>query len=255
VFCWGTSKENRLLPVQYFSHRTLFILFILGILSAVAIFVPVYFISLFFQFAKGDGALKAAGRLAPFLVVLVISCVMQGGIMGKDGRYAPWYIGSSALVIIGSALMYTVDSETSTAKVYGYSIILGFGAGSVIQTGFTVSQAIVPRSEMSLAVAFANLSQLIGIVVALIVANSIFLNVAQNSVGRLLPNATPLMIKSAISGTGSTVVKSLNPELKAKVLDAIIDAISKTYIFVIACSSLEFLFSLLLKWEKVFLNL
>ena len=53
------------------------------------------------------------------------------------------------MIIIGSALMYTVDENTSTAKVYGYSIILATGAGSIIQLGFVVAQAVVPRSEMS----------------------------------------------------------------------------------------------------------
>ena len=69
--------------------------------------------------------------------------------MGKDGRYAPWYTISAAIVIAGSALMFTVDENTSTSRIYGYSALLGIGAGCVVQTGFIVAQAIVPRSEMS----------------------------------------------------------------------------------------------------------
>ena len=69
--------------------------------------------------------------------------------MGKEGHYAPWYLGAATLIIVGSALMYIVDENTSTARIYGYSIILAAGAGCIIQTGFIVSQAVVPRSEMS----------------------------------------------------------------------------------------------------------
>lgn len=69
--------------------------------------------------------------------------------MGKEGHYAPWYIGASILVIIGSALMYTVNETTSTAKIYGYSILLASGAGCIFQIGLIVAQAVVPRSEMS----------------------------------------------------------------------------------------------------------
>lgn len=146
----GTTPKHRLLPVPYFKSRTLLLLFIITTLCVAAIFVPVYFISLFFQFAKGDGALKAAGRLAPFLVTVVVSGLVQGGVMGKEGHYTPWYLLSSAMVIAGSALMYTVDADTSTSRVYGYTSLLGFGAGCVIQTGFIVAQAIVPRHEMPL---------------------------------------------------------------------------------------------------------
>ena len=69
--------------------------------------------------------------------------------MGKEGHYQPWFLGATVLIIIGSSLMYTVDVGTSVGKIYGYSIILATGAGCIIQTGFIVAQAVVPRSEMS----------------------------------------------------------------------------------------------------------
>ena len=69
--------------------------------------------------------------------------------MGKEGHYMPWYIIANVLIIVGSALMYTVNENTSTARIYGYSIILATGAGCIMQASFIVAQAIVPRSEMS----------------------------------------------------------------------------------------------------------
>lgn len=94
-----------------------------------------------------------------------------------------------------------------------------------------------------------------GIVVALTVSNTIFLNLAQKYVGAVLPDADPAMIKAAISGTGSDFVKSLSPELQRAVLNAIIKAMSRVYLFVVTTSSLEFLLSFGLKWERVFVEL
>lgn len=67
----------------------------------------------------------------------------------KEGHYTPWYIAASVLIVIGSALMYTVNETTSTAKIYGCSILLATGAGCLVRLGFIVAQAVVPRSEMS----------------------------------------------------------------------------------------------------------
>ncbi|KAL8989002.1 MAG: hypothetical protein Q9177_002018 [Variospora cf. flavescens] len=123
--------------------------------------------------------------------------------MGKEGHYQPWYLGANALIVVGSALMYTVNENTSTARIYGYSIILATGAECVIQTGFIVAQAIVPRSDMSSAVSFTNLAQIGGLVIALTLANTIFLDVAAQQVADVLPQADPDAIKAAISGAGS----------------------------------------------------
>ena len=103
------------------------------------IIIPIYFIPLFFDFTKGDRALDAAVRLLPFISHLIFFSLVNGGVMGKEGHYMPWYIITNVLIIVGSALMYTVKENTSLAKVYGYSIILAIGASCTIQTSFIVT--------------------------------------------------------------------------------------------------------------------
>lgn len=149
VYCLFTTFERRLLPAQYFRSRTLAIQFFVSLVIGGPIFIPVYFIPLFFQFTKGDGALDAAVRLLPFMFMVVFFSLANGAAMGKDGHYAPWYYFASIMIIIGSALMYTVDENTSTSRIYGFSVILGIGAGCVVQTAFIVAQATVSRREMS----------------------------------------------------------------------------------------------------------
>lgn len=124
-------------------------MFFLSCAGAPPVIVPVYFISLFYQFAKGETALDAAVKLLPFIFMTVLFSMLNGGIMGKEGHYAPWFMIASPLIIAGSALMYTVDEHSNSAMVSGYSALLGIGAGCLIQICFIVGQAIVPRGEMS----------------------------------------------------------------------------------------------------------
>jgi hypothetical protein len=149
AFSIFTTPEHRLLPIHYFKTRTLALMFFLSCAGAPPVIVPVYFISLFYQFAKGDTALDAAVKLLPFIFMTVLFSMLNGGIMGKEGHYAPWFMIASPLIIAGSALMYTVDEHSSSAMVSGYSALLGIGAGCLIQICFIVGQAIVPRAEMS----------------------------------------------------------------------------------------------------------
>ncbi|KAH8728394.1 major facilitator superfamily domain-containing protein [Phaeosphaeriaceae sp. PMI808] len=250
-----TTTETRLLPVHYFKKKTLALLFFLSIGGAPPIIVPVYFISLYFQLVKGDTALDAAVKLLPFIFMTVLFSLFNGGIMGKEGHYAPWFLVASPIIIAGSALMYTVDEHSSDSMIYGYTALLGIGAGCLIQICFIVVQAIVPRDEMPPSVAFINLDQSSGMTIGLTVANAVFLNLAQKYIGNVLPNANPDQINAAISGTGSIFIKSLSAKEQQHVISAITRAISKPYLLLAAIASIELILSFFLKWERVFLEM
>lgn len=94
-----------------------------------SIFLPAYYIPLFFQFTRGDSALESGVRLLPFIMLLIFAVIISGGLMAKFGHYMPWYTAGGALVLVGSALMVTVDASTSAAQIYGYTVVIGFGAG------------------------------------------------------------------------------------------------------------------------------
>ncbi|MCJ1405451.1 hypothetical protein MMC11_008679 [Xylographa trunciseda] len=249
-----TTPDRRLFPVHFLKSRTMILMFIESAASGAGIFIPVYFIPLFYQFAEGTTALSAAVRLLPFLCLLVFFSLLNGAILSKDGHYAPWYVGATALIVIGSSLMYTVNETTSTAAIYGYSSIIGIGAGCTFQAGFIVAQAAAPRSEMSLAVAYINLAQISGLVIVLTLANTIFLNVAQENIAAVLPTADSATIQLALSGTASSFLQTLSPAVQAQVLHAIISAISKTYILAIAGGALGLVCALAMKWERLVLE-
>jgi hypothetical protein len=71
----------------------------------------------------------------------------------------PWYTVGGLLIVTGGALMYTVDQNTSTARVYGYSVLIGFGDGLFAQASFSVAQAIVDPDLIASAVGFITCAQ------------------------------------------------------------------------------------------------
>jgi hypothetical protein len=46
------------------------------------------------------------------------------------------------------------DLQTSTAKIYGYQVLLGIGLGAYLQSGYAVIQSILPPSDLAYAVSF-----------------------------------------------------------------------------------------------------
>lgn len=250
-----TTKQRRIFPVEFLSRKIMLLLFAQTASASTSTFLPIYFIPLFFQFVRNDSALEAGVRLLPFVVFLVVMCVANGAIMSATGYYFPWYICGGVFNLIGSALMYTVDDHSSTARVYGYSILIAIGTGAYVQASFSVAQAKVAPPLIPLAIGFITAGQITGVTIALAIANSVFLNGAEDGIRAVLPNLPAAQIQAAISGAGSQFLQSLDAATKAQVLNAIVNSMSKVYILDITAGALTLVLALLMKpGEKLFLK-
>ncbi|KAL9636204.1 MAG: hypothetical protein Q9164_002966 [Protoblastenia rupestris] len=247
-----TTLSRRIIPVQFFRSRTVLILFSVTAAGGACSFVPIYMVPVFFQFTRGDGPLDAGVRLLPFIVIMVFFVLANGALMAKLGYYMPWYLVGGLLVVVGSALMYTVDQDTSTSRVYGYTALLGAGVGMFLQASFSVAQALVDPENIPPAIGFITLAQFVGITLSLAIANAVLLNASQDEIQQILPDVPPADIQASILGARSGLVQSLSPDLRARVLDAIVSAIGRTYILVIAGGSLVAVLSLAMRREKLF---
>lgn len=254
AFTITTTKDRRIFPGQFLKSKIMIILFSETAAASTATFLPIYFIPLFFQFVRNDSALEAGVRLLPLVCFLVFGCVANGAIMSATGYYFPWYIGGGILSVIGAALLYTVDEGTTTGKVYGYSIIIGLGAGSIAQASFSVAQAKVHPSEIPLAIGFITSAQIGGATIALSISNSVFLNEATRNIARILPNVPKGAIQGAIAGAGSSLLKTLDGPTREKVTHAIVESMSKVYIMGITAGALAAILGLLMKREKLFMK-
>ncbi|KAL3481331.1 major facilitator superfamily domain-containing protein [Aspergillus californicus] len=251
VFLVLTTLERRIIPVEFFGSRTVLILFASTAAAGASAFVPIYMIPLFFQFTRGDAALDAGVRLLPFIVVMVVTILINGALLSKFGYYMPWYTAGGLLAMVGGALMYTVDLETSTSRIYGYTVILGLGVGLWLQASFAVAQAVVEPKSVPSAVGFITLAQFAGITIVMAIANAVFLNECLTEIPRILPDISRGEIQAAIQGT-SDLLDSLSPALHARVLETIVSGISKTYALVITAGSLVAVLSVFMKRERLF---
>ncbi|KAK0724661.1 putative MFS drug efflux transporter [Lasiosphaeris hirsuta] len=254
VWTLFTTVARRIIPVQFFKSKTVLMLFSITAASGAAAFIPIYFVPLFFQFTRGDGALQAGVRLLPLIIVMVVTIFANGALMAKFGYYMPWYLVGGVLTVAGSALMYTVKQETTEAAIYGYQVLMGVGVGMFLQASFSVAQAVVEPASVPSAVGFITLAQFLGITMALAIGNSVFLNGSEKGISQIagLPEMSRAQIQAAIEGTSNEFVKSLSPELREQISAAVVKAIGETYILVVAAGALVATLSLFMKREKLF---
>ncbi|GKU06434.1 major facilitator superfamily transporter [Fusarium langsethiae] len=237
------SKENRLYPLHFFKQMTLINMQLQVFLASGIILAMTYYVPLYFQFIKGDGALQAGVRLLPLIMFMVAFSMVNGFLMPKYGLIPIWYIVGSALTLIGSALMYTIDENTSNGNVYGYNILVGAGAGCYIVAGFAIVQSLVPTHEIANAVGAMTISQDLGMVLFLAICGSLFHNVAVDKVGKALPSASETEIGNLIAGTSSSAFQALSEADKDLVIPEIASAMKSIWAFFMAAAALSFVCS------------
>lgn len=258
--CIGTTKDDRLLPMEILTGehaRTTIVMFCATAAGGTGIFIPVYFIPLFFQFTRGDDPVQAAVRLLPFILLCVVVCLVQGALLsltsGRFGFYMGWFLVGGVLATAGGALMYLVTASSSEAWVYGSSALAGSGVGMFVQAGFSIAQASVDETLASKVTSFIALGQLGGVTIALAIANSVFMNKAEKGLTNVFDGSlSNAQMDAAIAGLGTDFVNKLKPEMRVLVLEAIVEAMRKVYILVIVAGVLVILLSMAMKRERLF---
>ncbi|KAB5560109.1 major facilitator superfamily domain-containing protein, partial [Coniochaeta sp. 2T2.1] len=249
---FGTSMENRLFPMHFWRSRTMIVLFFTMMLATFGSFIGIYYLPLYYQFARGITAVQTSVHLLPFIFFLAGFNLLNGQFMGKTGYYYPWYVAGAALELIGGVLVYTIDEHTSNAKIYGYTIILGTGVGCFCQAGFAVAQMKVKPTEIPYSVGFMTVGQMMGIVLGTGMAGALFINYAQQALARTFPDASHDAIANAVAGVGSDLINNAPPALKAEAIHGITRAIQLAYVPIIAAGAICLICGVLMKREKVF---
>jgi MFS family permease len=235
--------EDRLYPGHMLRNWKLGILQFATFAAPAAVYIPIYYIPLFFQFARGESPVDAAVRLLPFVFMIAAVSILNGIFMSKLGYYMPWFLGGGVLAVIGGALMYTVDTTTTNSAIYGYSVILGIGGGCFLMSAFGCVSAVVDSSDIFNAIGVLSLVQCIGITFFPSISGCIFQNLGANRVSPYLPSDYTGNPRAVLAGSSSPEFQSFSQALQEQIARSIVDSMKDLYIMTIAASGLTTLLS------------
>ena len=240
------EKENRLYPSHMLRSAKLGILQVATFSAASAVYIPIYYLPLYFQFARGESPVEAAIKLLPFVFMISTFAILNGIFMSRWGYYMPWFLVGSVLAVVGGALMYTVTADTSVSAIYGYSVLLGIGGGCFMITAFGCVSDIVEPKDIFNAIGVISLLQCIGITFFPSISGSIFQNMGAQYISPLLPTDFSGDPRVILAGASSAEWQSFSEDVQAGLVNAIVDAMSNVYILTILASGITALLSPLL---------
>ncbi|KAL4900547.1 hypothetical protein BDW74DRAFT_93560 [Aspergillus multicolor] len=252
AFSIFTTPENRMFPAHLLFNREAILLFILVCCGGTVAYVSVYYVPLYYQFARGDGAIDTAQRILPLIFLLIFGMLSNGYLMSRLGYYKPWYVFGAVCALTGSVLISRVTLHSSNSEVYGYQALIGLGAGCFVHAGFAVIQATVDPQDSVHGLTLIMLGQLSGLAFGLSVTGAIFINVAKINLKHVFPDLDESTLVSIVSGTSGSFLATQGDAEREKALDAIVGAMQDVFTEVYAVAALAVVLSVFLKWKKVY---
>lgn len=248
-----TNRRDQIFPVHFLKFKEMILVYLATASAATAGGVTLYYVPLFFAFTRGDTTLQAAVRLLPYIVVFIFFIMFSGATLPMVGRYAPYYTVGGALILTGSALMFTIKTDTSASHIYGYEALIAAGSGLTFQSGYAVASSMVEAKDKSNAIGFVNTAQIGTTALSLAIATSLYQNLGFRFLSHALrefdfPQA---FLKAALGGAGSTALASAPERAIELTIESVAFTISRIFGMSIASGALLLISSLVMKQKKV----
>jgi MFS family permease len=183
----------------------------------------------------------------PTAVAFAVAIFSAGYVTSAIGYYTPIMAIGSALLAVGAGLMSTFEVDSPKAEWIGYQILYGIGAGLAFQQTYTAVQTVLPEKYVPTALVCLSFTQELGGVVALSVAQNVFLNL---TISRFL-GIVPGLQRQTIVEQGTV---SLPSSIPAEYQPAIYQAYNQTIVDVLyigLATSILTICSLCIEWKSV----
>jgi MFS family permease len=125
--------KEPIIPLHLFRDRTTSLATFASVMIGVAMFGSTVYLSQYFQIAHGMSPTRAGLMSIAMVGGLLVSSIVTGRIISRTGRWKNFLVGGMVLVIIGLALLSTIDEKTSLVRVGAFMAVLGLGLGATMQ--------------------------------------------------------------------------------------------------------------------------
>jgi EmrB/QacA subfamily drug resistance transporter len=247
VFVWVEQRAPEpILPLSLFRSRVFVVSSALGFMVGVAMFGAIVFLPLFLQVVVGVSATNSGLLMLPLIGGLLTTSVLSGRLITRWGRYKPFPIAGTAVLVLGFSLLASMSPGIGRARVSLYMVVVGLGIGMVMQVlVLAVQNAVPPRhlgTATSAAQFFRSIGGTIGVASFGAVLNARLASALSASPLGLPPGASPQDLLSS-----PAAVAAFPPAMRSAVQAALADAITGVFALAVPLIVIGFVLSWLLE--------
>ncbi|MFC8177391.1 MFS transporter [Rhodococcus sp. 14-2470-1b] len=219
--------KSPIIPLKIVTERTTGLAIIASIAVGVGLFGATTFLGQYFQTARGYSPTEAGLLSIPLVFGMLVASVGSGQLITKFGKWKPFIVTGSVLLVIGFLLLGTIDHATSLWTVGVFITIVGLGTGMLMQNLVLAVQNTVSVHNIGAASSTVAFFRTFGGAIGVSVLGSLLATrVAEKSAAGL----AELGVDGASSGGGSLDLTSLPAPILAVVRTAYGDATGRIFL-------------------------
>jgi EmrB/QacA subfamily drug resistance transporter len=227
-----------LLPLQLFRSHVFSVANAMGFAIGMAMFGAIIFIPLFLQIVYGVSATGAGLRMLPLMAGLLTASILSGRAITRIGRYKPFPIAGTAVLVVGMFLLSLLRVDTPPWVASAYMLVVGIGLGLVMQVLVLVVQNDARPQEIGVATASATFFRGVGGAFGVALFGTIF----ATRLTAALPPAVTAHLGSGVQ-LNPQQIDQLPPPVHDVVLHAFAHSLSGVFLFGTALALVPFVLS------------
>ncbi|CAK5270693.1 unnamed protein product [Mycena citricolor] len=237
--------ERAMTPTAIFKSRSVYAILFYSFLTRFSLLLFSYYIPIFYQAVRHHSATKSGIDLLPFMLGVVVTVISSGQLVGRFGYYWPFILSAPVFLALGSGLLYTLNSGTSSAKIVGFQILAGVGIGMGMQNSLLAIQVEFKDTPRILgqATSMASFAQFLGGTLGLGVAEPVFASELSKFLVKYAPNA-PVAI---VAQSPTAIYTKLDPALIPGVVRSYQEALRIVFILGVPVAGLALISAMFIK--------
>jgi EmrB/QacA subfamily drug resistance transporter len=238
--------DEAVLPPRLFRNNVFAVTSAIGFIVGFALFGSVTYLPLFLQVVNGASPTGSGLQLLPLMGGLLLTSIVSGQLITRTGRYKPFPIIGTAIMIVGLVLLSGMSASTSKLTSSLYMFVLGLGLGSVMQVLVLAVQNSVEYHDLGVATSGATLFRSIGGSVGTAILGSIFSSRLTTELKKTLPSSAAAAVHKSGIGANPAQLKKLPAPIHMGYVHAFTDALGTVFEVAAVVAVVAFLLSWLL---------
>ena len=246
AFVWQERRAvEPVIPLTLFRSRVFNVSSAMGFTIGMAMFGAIVFIPLFLQLVYGASPTSSGLRMLPLMAGLLVAAVASGRVISRIGRYRPFPIAGTAVLVGGMFLLSRLGVGTAPWLASVYMLVVGVGIGLVMQVLVLVVQNDARPEDMGVATSTATFFRSVGGSFGVAIFGAIFASRLASQLDRF-PSSVTAHIGSGVH-LNPEQVRHLPPAAHDAFLNAFSHSLHGVFLWGVAMAVIPFGLSWLLR--------
>ncbi|TGO60419.1 hypothetical protein BELL_1204g00040 [Botrytis elliptica] len=167
------------IPVRLLANRTVLAACLTNWFVTMVVFMIIFYVPLYYQ-VRGESTTASGMRLIPQSIGASVGSLGSGIIMNRTGKYKSISLITLTMLVIGTGLLATLDSNSPDWPIYIYLSLTGIGYGATLTTTLLAIISAVSHDHHSVITSASYAFRSTGSTIGITIASAVYQNILKS---------------------------------------------------------------------------